>query len=598
MTVSLLELAVIKPKKYKNNKLFINPEIGRINIIYVEILSSKIIGVNIFFTLKLLTNNQIISGIYFRFKSYNYQTFTVGNILYLQGKISYSENYGIQIINPFKVTEPENKIFAVYKSKKMEKAIFEYMNFDSLIKIGLPEKVVNNILAVHISPTDDVVEKFELTGEFSDDIIYSLKYTEAFRYIQGLQKNSKDYPAIQKLNGNISEWIAKLPFKLTNDQTKTIQNIKTDLNQDIAMRRMVVGDVGSGKTMVILASMIIALPFKTILMSPTSILANQLFEEAKKFLPDNLKIVLLTSKTSKQIVKNGDLDNFDILIGTSAILYKKPLKVPLIIIDEQHRFGTKDRNKLEKLVENDEKHPHFIQLSATPIPRTQAMINSSFIKTSLIEETPFKKDILTKTMFSKDFPQILEKINEEIEKNNQILIIYPLVEESDNFKYQSISESENYWKTKFSNVYVTHGKDKNKEEVLEEFREKGSILLATTVVEVGISLPRLTVIIIVGAEKFGLATLHQLRGRVSRTGLKGFCYLFTKTENETAISRLAQFGLTKNGFDIASMDLENRKSGDILSGNKQSGDNFQWFNLAQDKNIVDEVLLDLKELTK
>jgi ATP-dependent DNA helicase RecG len=401
-----------------------------------------------------------------------------------------------------------------------------------------------------------------------------------------MQKSNIEYLPLQKLDGDVEDWIESLPFQLTGDQKRTVAEIKKDMSGDIAMRRVVVGDVGSGKTMVILASMVIASKHKSALMAPTSILAEQLFEEAQKFLPEELKIVLLTSKTSKK----EKLDDFDVLIGTNAILYRELPEIPLIIVDEQHRFGTKHRNRLEELVKSGEKRPHFIQLSATPIPRTQAMINGSVIKTSLIEETPFKKDIDTEIIFSKHFPELLEKIRDEISKNNQILLIYPLVEESEKINYQSLEESEGYWRSNFQNVYVTHGKDKEKESVLKEFRESGDILLATTVVEVGISLPRLTVIVIVGAERLGLATLHQLRGRVSRTGLKGYCYLYTKAKASESIKRLKDFSKTTNGFDIASMDLKNRKGGDIVKGVKQSGDTFQWLNMASDIDVIEDVL--------
>ncbi|MBN2249097.1 MAG: ATP-dependent DNA helicase RecG, partial [Campylobacterales bacterium] len=165
----------------------------------------------------------------------------------------------------------------------------------------------------------------------------------------------------------------------------------------------------------------------------------------------------------------------------------------------------------------------------------------------------------------------------------QVLIIYPLVEESSEVPYQSLEESRGFWESKFEDVYVTHGKDRDKEEVLLEFREKGNILLATTVVEVGISLPKLTLIVIVGAERLGLATLHQLRGRVGRNGLKSWCYLYS---NAPANERLVQFSQTTNGFDIAKLDLKFRNSGDILDGTIQSGQKFRWLDMAEDEAVV------------
>jgi len=253
------------------------------------------------------------------------------------------------------------------------------------------------------------------------------------------------------------------------------------------------------------------------------------------------------------------------------------------MIDEQHRFGTKQRNLIEKLVAQTNKRPHVFQFSATPIPRTQAMVNAAMLDVSLIEQTPFKKDILTTTIGKKDFKALIEHIKSEIAQEHQVLIIYPLVEESETIEYQSLEEARHYWEEHFENVYVTHGKDKQKDEVLLEFRQRGDILLATTVVEVGISLPKLTTIVIVAAERLGFATLHQLRGRVSRTGLKGYCYLYS---NVAYSKRLAEFSQVSSGFDIARLDLSYRSSGDMLHGKRQSGSKYFWFDEAEDEAIA------------
>jgi ATP-dependent DNA helicase RecG len=343
------------------------------------------------------------------------------------------------------------------------------------------------------------------------------------------------------------------------------------------------------------------LPSRSILMAPTTILAKQLFEEAQLHLP-HAKSVLVTNK-SKKI----DLSEFDFIIGTHALLYRELPHADLVMVDEQHRFGTQQRNMLEKLVSSGDKHlkcsasealnaesykkPHFLQFSATPIPRTQAMIETANIDVSLITSTPFKKDITSQVIHKSDFQDLLQNIRSEISKGNQVLLVYPLVEQSEVIEYQSIDEARGYWEKNFDNVYVTHGKDKEKEQVLLDFREKGDILIATTVVEVGISLPRLSTVVIVGAERLGLSTLHQLRGRVSRTGLKGYCFLYT---NQNSSDRLDKFVETTSGFDIANLDLKFRKSGDLLKGTNQSGSQFKWVDLAEDEKIVKEVKRDLE----
>ena len=181
----------------------------------------------------------------------------------------------------------------------------------------------------------------------------------------------------------------------------------------------------------------------------------------------------------------------------------------------------------------------------------------------------------------------MEHIQREIAQKHQVLLVYPLVEQSETINYQSIDEARGFWEKKFENVYVTHGKDKEKEAVLREFRDHGAILIATTVVEVGISLPRLTTVIIVGAERLGLSTLHQLRGRVSRTGLQGYCYLYTNTAGKN--ERLESFSRCMSGFEIAALDLKFRSSGDLLEGSIQSGKKFRWADIGEDEEIVKEV---------
>jgi ATP-dependent DNA helicase RecG len=241
---------------------------------------------------------------------------------------------------------------------------------------------------------------------------------------------------------------------------------------------------------------------------------------------------------------------------------------------------------ISKLVSSGELHPHFLQFSATPIPRTLSMIQSSMIHISLIKEMPFKKDIETTIIGGADFQNLLEHMKIELAHSRQIIIVYPLVEESEVIDYQSIDEAKDYWIKHFEKVYITHGKDKNKEVVLEKFRDDGNILLATTLIEVGISLPQLSTIILVAPERLGLASLHQLRGRVGRNGLKGYCFLFTKQRGN---KRLEEFSNILDGFEIAELDLKYRDGGDLLKGELQSGKSFKWFDPKIDKAIAEEV---------
>jgi ATP-dependent DNA helicase RecG len=516
-------------------------------------------------------------GILFNTSYFHIKHFIVGAELFIKGKIEHGEVHQPKIIK----REDVNKIIPKYAknaSNKTIKALVEkYISVDTLMESGLPQEVAEHLYRIH-HPTPAFIAAYEQKG-FSGKLLESLKYTELYNYTTKLSKKRRDFPTQQPLCGDVETFINSLPFQLTNDQLSAISDIQKDFLSEHAAKRVIVGDVGCGKTMVILCSVMLAHPHRAILMAPTTILAKQIYEEAQKYLPDSIKSTLVTNKTKKI-----DLESYDFIIGTHALLYKELPPSPLIMIDEQHRFGTNQRELIKTLVEvDDEKRPHFLQFSATPIPRTFSMLQSKTIDFSFIKELPFTKDIDTRIVTKQGFSDVLTHIEKEIQQNHQIIIVYPLVESSEHLEYQSIDEAAGFWQKKFDNVYVTHGKDKEKEQILEEFRDNGSILLATTVIEVGISLPRLTTIVIAAPERLGLASLHQLRGRVSRNGLKGYCYLFTKIDPP---KRLKDFIKTTNGFEIAELDLKYRQSGDLLEGKMQSGKSFRWVDFAEDEELI------------
>lgn len=532
--------------------------------------------------------SHVIMGVIFRPKPYMMHQFRVGERDYYYGIIE-CKSGTCSMSMPKKITTigtitPKYK--SALRSDVMLRLIQNVLTKENLLAEGLSEDITCELLKLHFPSSVEPNLK-----ELDEKILRALKYTELFVYMRELANKRRYYPSLSLTCNSYSEWIQTLPFTLTNEQIKAIEEIKADFQKVYAARRMIVGDVGSGKTMVILASALMNSPNRSILMAPTTILANQIYEEAKKFLP-MINIALVTSKN-----KNMDLTEYDFVIGTHALLYRELPRATLVMVDEQHRFGTAQRNLLEKLVNSEDSSnkkidakPHFLQFSATPIPRTQAMIETAHIDVSLITSTPFKKDIKSRVIQKSDFKELLEHIKEEIALGNQVLLVYPLVEQSEVLEYQSIEEARGFWESRFENVHVTHGKDKDKEEVLREFDKKGSILIATTVVEVGISLSRLSTVVIVGAERLGLSTLHQLRGRVSRNGLKGYCFLYT---NQNKSERLERFVQTTSGFDIANLDLKFRKGGDLLRGHNQSGNQFKWVDLAEDAEIVKMVKDDL-----
>ncbi|MEA2048526.1 MAG: ATP-dependent DNA helicase RecG [Campylobacterota bacterium] len=576
---TLLDLALITPTSYNDTTLSLKPELGKVNTLEVKVIESSMYGGKLRITFYLKQSAKRLSSTFFRVTPYHHKLFEVGSTHVIQGKLEEYKGY-LQMSQP-KAIKQIGKITPKYKTVLKESEIISlievYVNEQNLLHEGLDSKEVATLMHIHFPKR---MEEVYNEGKLKVDFVQTLKFVEAYNHMKKLRGKRADFPALGALNGEIKTFVDALPFTLTKEQQAVIAQIQVDLaREDKAAKRMVVGDVGSGKTMVILASVMMALPHISILMAPTSLLALQLYEEACKYLPKEVKIALVM-----QGKREGAYQNADFIIGTHALLFKDDLpQASLVMVDEQHRFGTKQRASLDTLMSSGEQKPHMIQFSATPIPRTQAMMESALLDVSLITSTPFEREVLTQTISKPDFPDLLSHIKEEISKEHQVLIVYPLVEQSSEVPYRSLEESRGFWEEKFEDVYVTHGKDKHKEEVLLAFREKGKILLATTVVEVGISLPRLTLIVIVGAERLGLATLHQLRGRVGRNGLKSWCYLFSNTSNNF---RLEQFTKTTNGFDIAKLDLKFRESGDILDGTIQSGQKFKWLDMAEDEEVV------------
>ena len=581
--VSLLDLALTLPSSYNNTTLSSEIIIGKVHTFEAKVEEVTSVNGKLRITFWLPQFHKRLSSMLFRVTPYHHQLFTVGSQHFIQGRVEEYKSF-LQMNQPKslkRVGEIMPKYSTAIKESSMRSLIECYINEKMLYEEGLNQHEVNTLLGLHYPKNLQQIEAYDQEV---------LKFVEAFNHMKKLKGKREDFPAIEALNGEITAFVEALPFKLTKEQQAVIHDVQQDLKQeDRAAKRLIIGDVGSGKTMVILAASVMAYPSKSTLMAPTSLLALQLYEEAQKYLPKHIKTALVMQGNSE-----GDYLEADFIIGTHALLFKEDLpKASLVMVDEQHRFGTKQRALLEAMMANEEKKPHYLQFSATPIPRTQAMMQSELIDVSLITSTPFEKDITSRIISKEDFPELLESIKEEIAQEHQVLIVYPLVEESQEIPYQSLDEGRSFWEKRFENVYITHGKDKKKEEVLQEFRDKGDILLATTVVEVGISLPRLTLIVIVGAERLGLATLHQLRGRVGRLGLKSYCYLFTNNKKN---GRLSSFTQTVSGFEIAKLDLQFRNSGDILDGTIQSGMQFKWLNLAEDEHIVKVAKERVKEL--
>ena len=433
-------------------------------------------------------------------------------------------------------------------------------------------QIANDAGTVHAV---DAVRSAAVTQISGSAILRTLKFVEILNYLQKLSAKKTSFPAQIYPLRDISDWLASLPFEPTSDQLSAIKDIASDLQSPLARRRVVMGDVGSGKTLVILASAAMNYPRISYLMAPTSILAEQIYAEARRLLPPQIKVLL---------VKSGDREpNFagaHLIIGTHALLYHELAPSNLIMVDEQHRFGSNQREKIARLTGSGEFRAHFIQFSATPIPRTLSMIQSELVSFSFLKQLPFEKRIETKILQNDGFTGFMQDLRRELAAGNQAIIVYPLVQQSESSVYQSLEEAAPFWKAQFADVMITHGSDKDKEEILRRFRDEGRLLITTTIVEVGISLPRLSVILIVGAERMGLASLHQLRGRVGRKGQAGRCYLYTKLKSPP--QRLREFAATLDGFKVANIDLKNRQGGDLLGGSVQHGAMFAWYDYEED----------------
>lgn len=392
-----------------------------------------------------------------------------------------------------------------------------------------------------------------------------------------------------------------LEFELTNAQKRVIKEIRKDMGSNAQMNRLLQGDVGSGKTIVALLTMLIALDngFQAALLAPTEILANQHFQtfsELLKPMKVNIKLLTGSAKTKERNAIHEELENgtLHILIGTHAVLEEKVQfqNLGLAIIDEQHRFGVEQRSKMWM---KNNIPPHILIMSATPIPRTLAMSVYGDLDVSIIDELPpGRKDIKTVRRTDKNRLAVFKFIKDEMEKGRQIYVVYPLIQESEVLDYKDLMDgfegiSRAFPLPKYG-ISMMHGKLKGEEKELEMQRflkRETDIMVATTVIEVGVNIPNASVMVIESAERFGLSQLHQLRGRVGRGAEQSYCILMTGDKlSEDARTRIKTMVDTNNGFEIADVDLKLRGPGNLL-GKQQSGVlNLKIADIVKDSQIL------------
>jgi ATP-dependent DNA helicase RecG len=466
------------------------------------------------------------------------------------------------------------KIVGIYPAKagitsKWLKARVNY----AIDKVDIPEFLTDKKGMVSFKKAIHDIH-FPKTIEDTENAKERLAFNEFFNLLVKAKERKKKLIKKKgiKLNFDnlaIEQFTGGLPFTLTNSQEKVIKEILDDLKKNIPMNRLLQGDVGSGKTIVAaIATYATSIAgYQTVFLAPTQILANQHFESIKKLFP-NLVVSLVTAN-SKQLTAKSD-----VYVGTHALLNKTFENVGLLIIDEQHKFGVKQINFLQK------QNPHVLTMTATPIPRTIAQTLFSDMDLSVIDELPKNRQkIKTWLVPATKREAAYEWINSQINKHkSQCFVICPLVEESESETLKDVKSVKKEFvslQALFSNfnLGLLHGKlkDTDKNKLLLEF-SKGNIeiLVSTPVVEVGIDIPNATIMLVEASDRFGLAQLHQLRGRVGRGTKESYCLLFTENESEKTVERLTALTKTSSGFELAELDLKLRGAGDVL-GTKQSG---------------------------
>lgn len=436
-------------------------------------------------------------------------------------------------------------------------------------------------------------------------LIYEELFTFMLKmnYLKLNQKNVDEFYERMIKEDKVNKFIETLPFTLTNDQVNAIEEIKNDFNNPKRMNRLILGDVGSGKTIVAFIALYMnyITGYQGVMMAPTEILAKQHYENMINLFKNfDLKMELLTSSTLKKtrsdIIKRLASGDVDVLIGTHSVLNDEIIfkNLGLVVTDEQHRFGVNQRNMLQKKGRLSD----VLYLSATPIPRTLALTLFGDMDITEIKSKPSnRKPIETKLFKNKDIKDVLFMMLDEIKKGHQIYVVAPLIEDENETGMETVNELKNKIDTAFNHkipIDILHGKLKNKdkEEIMNNFKlNKTKILISTTVIEVGVDVKNATMMVIFNAERFGLATLHQLRGRIGRNDLESKCILISDYDTP----RLKILEESNDGFYISEKDFELRGSGDLF-GVKQSGDmDFKIANMKTDFKILQQCALDSKE---
>ena len=470
----------------------------------------------------------------------------------------------------------------------------EYVPAEIRRKYGLLKRK-NTLEEIHFPKSRETMLEARKSLVFEEFFLFSVYLRE----LAGT-KETKNSSLVFQNAAECDALISALPYELTGDQKKVWEEIKTDLAGGRLMARLVQGDVGSGKTILALLALLLTVKngYQGCLMVPTEVLAKQHFDSAKKLLsPYGVRITLLvgsmTAKEKREAYEKMKNMETDIIVGTHALIQEKAeyAKLGLVITDEQHRFGVKQREMLAGKGEE----PHILVMSATPIPRTLAMMLYGDMDISVIKELPAERLPIKNCVVGTDYRETAYKfIEKQLAAGHQAYIICAMVEESESSDLENVTDYTERLKERFgmtARIEALHGKMKadEKNAVMERFASgEIDILVSTTVVEVGVNVPNATVMMIENAERFGLAQLHQLRGRVGRGSAQSYCIIMSGNSDKTTMERLEILNKSNDGFFIASEDLRLRGPGDLF-GIRQSGDmTFKIGDIYQDADCLKE----------
>lgn len=544
-------------------------------------------------------------------RAYLKQSLTLDKEIVLIGKFSKLKNSFVA--NDIKYNMNEERIEPIYhlteglKNSSLETMISNALKENIFLNDYIPSYLSEKY---HFLNKDEAIRKIHQPESPSDiknsmlKLIYEelFIYTFKINYLKSINKATNGLP--KKFDETqIQDFLSSLNFELTKDQLTTIEDILKDMKENKRMNRLVLGDVGSGKTIVAFVAILANYfsGYQSTFMAPTEILAKQHFTSIKEYFKEyDINIALLTGNLTKKQKENiyNQISNgkIDIVIGTHALLNDNLTfqNLGLVITDEQHRFGVNQRNLLQNKGLNG--GADVLYLSATPIPRTYALTIYGDLDLSQIKTKPnIRKEIITKIASEQNIKEVLFKMYEELKLKHQIFVVSPLIEQNDELNINSVIELKEKLNKAFSNkvrIEILHGKlkQKEKDELMKEFQEnKINILISTTVIEVGIDIPNASMMVIYNAERFGLATLHQLRGRVGRSNIQSYCYLVTNNSNN---ERLKVMEKSSDGFYIAEQDFKQRGQGDLF-GVKQSGDmSFKIADLKRDFSILSQANID------